>query len=323
MLSLKSITGKIPILFRFRTTSLTAATKIPYLDNLSCYSCKIATTTKDFDFEREHSKSRLLAQSQRAKMSKFHGAVALVTGAAQGLGWATASRLARQGAKVAFLDVKTPSLEKLRGVVEESNLIPLACDVTNEQQVKDALAQVLTKFGKLNFAVNCAGIAIAVKTFSKKGAHPLDSFSKVLQVNAIGTFNVTRLCAEAMTKNTPDKDGDRGVIVNTASVAAFDGQIGQVAYAASKGAVAAMTLPLARDLSSSAIRVCTVAPGLFLTPMLEGLPEQVQTELASTVPFPKRLGKPDEYAQLVQSIIENPMLNGEIIRLDGALRMQP
>lgn len=252
---------------------------------------------------------------------KFVGAVAVVTGAAQGLGLATAVRLAKQGARVAFLDMKAPVLGSLG--LDAKNLLPLSCDVTDEKQVQDALNSVVNQFGTVNFAVNCAGIAIAMRTLSKKGPHSLAQFQKVLTVNTIGTFNLVRLSAEIMSKNTPDKDGDRGVIVNTASVAAFDGQIGQAAYAASKGAVAAMTLPLARDLAPYGIRVNTIAPGLFLTPMLEGLPEQVRTDLASTVPFPKRLGKPDEYAQLVQSIIENPMLNGETIRLDGALRMQP
>ena len=167
----------------------------------------------------------------------------------------------------------------------------------------------------------CAGIAIAQKTLNKKGVHDLSAFTKVLSVNTVGTFNVIRLAAEQMAKNTPGVDGQRGVIINTASVAAFDGQMGQAAYAASKGAVAAMTLPIARDLASTGIRICTVAPGLFMTPMLAGLPEEAMKQLAAGVPFPKRLGNPDEYAQLVQSIIENPMLNGEVIRLDGALRM--
>ena len=263
----------------------------------------------------------ILIQEIDRMSGKFAGAVAVVTGAAQGLGLATAVRLARQGAKVAFVDLKTPVISSLG--LDSKNILPLSCDVTDEQQVQAALGAVVNQFGTVNFAVNCAGIAIAVKTLSKKGVHPLAQFQKVLTINTVGTFNVARLSAEIMSKNTPDKDGDRGVIVNTASVAAFDGQIGQAAYAASKGAVAAMTLPLARDLAPFGIRVNTVAPGLFLTPMLEGLPEQVRTDLASTVPFPKRLGKPDEYAQLVQSIIENPMLNGETIRLDGALRMQP
>lgn len=203
------------------------------------------------------------------------------------------------------------------------NAIPLVADVSNEEQMKASIAKAMDTFGKLDITVNCAGIAIASRTLSKKGPHSFEQFAKVINVNVLGTFNSIRLSAEAMSKNAPDADGCRGVIVNTASIAAFDGQIGQAAYAASKGAVAAMTLPIARDLSSFGIRVCTIAPGLFLTPMLAGLPEQVQTELASTVPFPKRLGQPDEYAQLVQSIIENNMLNGEIIRIDGALRMSP
>ena len=189
--------------------------------------------------------------------------------------------------------------------------------------MKLAMSKLLNEFGKLNVTVNCAGIAPPSKTLSKKGPHSLEQFSKVLTINTIGTFNSIRLSAELMSKNIPDEDGCRGVIINTSSIAAMDGQIGQAAYAASKGAVLSMTLPIARDLSSFGIRVCCIAPGLFLTPMLEGLPEQVRIDLASTVPFPKRLGNPNEYAQLVQSIIENNMLNGEVIRLDGALRMQP
>lgn len=254
---------------------------------------------------------------------KLAKAVGIVTGGAQGLGRATVNRLLANGSKVTVLDVSPKSIEALQQL-NNPNLLALQVDITNEQQVREAIAKTQEKFGtKINVAVNCAGIAIATRTLSKKGAHPLDAFSKVIQVNTIGTFNIIRLVAEVMAKNEEDADGERGVIVNTASVAAFDGQIGQAAYAASKGAVVAMTLPIARDLAPSKIRINTIAPGLFLTPMLEGLPEQVRTELASTVPFPKRLGKPDEYAQLVQSIIENPMLNGEVIRLDGALRMQP
>jgi 3-hydroxyacyl-CoA dehydrogenase/3-hydroxy-2-methylbutyryl-CoA dehydrogenase len=254
--------------------------------------------------------------------SSILGKVFFVTGAAQGLGRATAVRLGSLGAKVCVVD---RSAEAADAVAKEigDNALALVADVADEEHMKAAVAKAIDKFGKINGTVNCAGVAIAAKTLSKKGAHPLDSFAKVINVNVVGTFNSIRLTAEAMSKNSPDADGARGVIINTASIAAFDGQMGQVAYAASKGAVAAMTLPIARDLASTGIRVCTIAPGLFKTPMLAGLPEQVQTELASTVPFPKRLGNPDEYAQLVQSIIENPMLNGEIIRLDGALRMQP
>lgn len=215
---------------------------------------------------------------------------------------------------------------KLAAVVEEigaGNAMAAHVDITDEAAVNAAMAQGIERWGKINVAVNCAGIAIAQKTLGKKGPHDLAAFAKVLNVNTVGTFNVIRLAAAKMALNEPDEDNIRGVIVNTASIAAFDGQIGQAAYAASKGAVVGMTLPIARDLSSVGIRVNTIAPGLFLTPMLEGLPEQVRNELGQTVPLPKRLGKPAEYAKLVQSIIENSMLNGETIRLDGALRMQP
>jgi 3-hydroxyacyl-CoA dehydrogenase/3-hydroxy-2-methylbutyryl-CoA dehydrogenase len=249
--------------------------------------------------------------------------VAFVTGAGSGLGRATALRLAKQNAKVVVADMSADNVKKVVDEIGASSAIPAVLDVTNENQVRESMNEAVKKWGKLNAAVNCAGIAIANKTLSKKGVHDLNAFIKVLTVNTAGTFNVCRIAADIMQKNEADADGKRGVFVNTASVAAFDGQIGQVAYAASKGAVAAMTLPLARDLSSVGIRVCTIAPGLFLTPMLESLPEAVRKELGATVPFPKRLGNPDEYAMLVESILLNPMLNGETIRLDGALRMQP
>jgi 3-hydroxyacyl-CoA dehydrogenase/3-hydroxy-2-methylbutyryl-CoA dehydrogenase len=250
------------------------------------------------------------------------GVVAFITGAGQGLGRATALRLASQGAKVCVVDV---SELQANSVAKEIGASAVACvaDVTNEEQMKASIAKTVAAFGKINVTVNCAGIAPPMKTLGKKGPHSLAQFAKVLHVNTTGTFNSIRLTAEAMSTNEADKDGLRGVIINTASIAAMDGQIGQAAYAASKGAVVAMTLPIARDLSSYGIRVCTIAPGLFMTPMLEGLPEQVRIDLASTVPLPKRLGNPDEYAKLAQAIIENSMLNGEVIRLDGALRMQP
>lgn len=197
--------------------------------------------------------------------------------------------------------------------------------VTSEADVSKALQATKEKFGRLDVSVNCAGTAVAFKTynFNKKLPHKLEDFARVLTVNTIGTFNVIRLSAGLMGDNEPNQDGQRGVIVNTASVAAYDGQIGQAAYAASKAAVVGMTLPIARDLSSQGIRICTIAPGLFDTPMLQSLPEKVRAFLAKTVPFPQRLGDPKEYAQLVESIVDNPLMNGETIRLDGALRMMP
>jgi len=248
--------------------------------------------------------------------------VAIVTGAASGLGLATARRLLAGGAKVVIIDLASSSGAEIAAELGP-NARFAAADVTSEADVRAAIEMATTAFGQLTVAVNCAGIAIAKRTLTRDGVHALDAFTKVLTVNTIGTFNVIRLAAESMQHNTPNDGGERGVIVNTASVAAYDGQIGQAAYAASKGAVVGMTLPIARDLSKVGIRVCTIAPGLFKTPMLAGLPEQVQNELAKNVPFPSRLGDPDEYAQLAQHIIENRMLNGEVIRLDGALRMPP
>jgi len=196
-------------------------------------------------------------------------------------------------------------------------------DVTSEEDVSGALEKMSAADWKINAAVSCAGMAIATKTLSKKGPHSLSLFAKVMSVNAIGTFNVARLAAEQMATNEVNAHGQRGVIVNTASIAAYDGQIGQAAYTASKGAITAMTLPIARDLAPNAIRICTIAPGLFLTPLLAQLPEKVQQQLGAQIPCPNRLGHPDEFAQLVESIITNPMLNGETIRLDGAYRMPP
>lgn len=205
------------------------------------------------------------------------------------------------------------------------NVTFVPVDVTSEKDVTEALNVAKSKFGKLDVAVNCAGIGVAIKTynFNKKLAHNLDPFTKVITVNLIGTFNVIRLSAGLIGENEPNKDGQRGVIVNTASVAAYDGQIGQAAYSASKAGVVGMTLPIARDLSTQGIRICTIAPGLFDTPMLQALPEKVRAFLAKTVPFPQRLGDPAEYAQMVEAIVDNPMMNGEVIRLDGALRMMP
>jgi len=248
--------------------------------------------------------------------------VAIVTGGASGLGQATAQRLVAQGAKVVVVDLgRSRGAEVAAELGDGAAFAP--ADVTSEADVQAAVELAYSRFGGLNLVVNCAGIAIAQRTLTKDGAHPLDAFSKVVQVNVSGTFNVIRLASLRMQHNTPNAGGERGVIVNTASVAAYDGQIGQAAYSASKGAVVGMTLPIARDLSRLGIRVCTIAPGLFKTPMLAGLPEVVQNELAKQVPFPQRLGDPSEYGQLVIAILENAMLNGEVIRLDGALRMPP
>lgn len=249
--------------------------------------------------------------------------VAFVSGAGQGLGRATALRLARGGAKVIVADLQEKSVQAVVAEIGSANAMAAVLDVTSEAAVKASMDEATRKWGSLNVAVNCAGILSPMKTLSKKGPANLEQFAKVLNVNVVGTFNVIRLASERMALNTADADGQRGVIINTASIAAYEGQIGQVAYAASKGAIASMTLPIARDLASYGIRVCCIAPGLFLTPMLEGLSEQIRTDLASSVPYPKRLGHPDEFAQLVESILLNNMLNGETIRLDGALRMQP
>jgi NAD(P)-dependent dehydrogenase (short-subunit alcohol dehydrogenase family) len=237
----------------------------------------------------------------------------LVAGGGSGLGEATARMLAASGARVVVADLKGEPPEGGRFV---------ETDVTDEGSVRAAVNAAL-EVGGLRGAVNCAGVASAEKVLGREGPHSLDSFANVVQINLIGTFNVIRLSAEAMVSNDPSGSGERGVIVNTASVAAFDGQIGQVAYAASKGGVVALTLPVARELAKSGIRVMTIAPGIFDTPMMAGLPEAARDSLGKQVPFPSRLGKPEEYADLVKHIIENEMLNGEVIRLDGSIRMAP
>ncbi|GGM95237.1 3-hydroxyacyl-CoA dehydrogenase [Thermus composti] len=237
---------------------------------------------------------------------------ALVTGGASGLGRAAALALRDKGYRVVVLDLK-------RG---EDGLSYVEGDVTREEDVAQAVAEA-QRAGTLFAVVNAAGIGLARKILGREGPHDLESFRKVLEVNLLGTFNVLRLAAWAMRENPPDAEGQRGVIVNTASVAAFEGQIGQAAYAASKGGVVALTLPAARELAEWGIRVVTVAPGLFDTPLLQGLPEKAKASLAEQVPFPRRLGRPEEYAALVLHILENPMLNGEVVRLDGALRMAP
>lgn len=243
----------------------------------------------------------------------------LVTGGGSGLGEATARAMAARGAKVAVLDMKQDSAEK---VAADIGGIALVADVSQEDPVKAAIAKAEAAHGVVRILVNCAGLANAIKTVGKNGAYPLDEFKRQISVNLVGTFNVIRLVAERM-QSAPPIGEERGVIINTASVAAFDGQVGQAGYSASKAGVAGMTLPIARDLASLFIRVNTIAPGLFLTPLLLGLPEEAQRSLATQVPHPARLGDPKEYAALAVHIVENAMLNGETIRLDGAIRMAP
>ena len=249
--------------------------------------------------------------------------VALVTGGASGLGLATVRLLAEKGARVAIFDLNR---EQADLVAKElgANVRAYTVNVSDEVSVKTAIDQVVQDFGGLHIAVNCAGIGSASRTVGKNGAHSLELFTKVITINLIGTFNVTRLAAEAMQHNTPDdNDNERGVIINTASVAAFDGQIGQVAYSASKGGVVGMTLPLARDLAVMGVRVNTIAPGIFNTPLMNASPDSVKMPLIEMTQFPKRLGYPEEYAKLAVHIVENSFMNGETIRLDGAIRMQP
>lgn len=243
----------------------------------------------------------------------------IITGGGSGLGAATARAMAAKGAKVGILDVRE---EHAEGVAKEVKGVALAADVANEEQVKAAIAKAERAHGVARVLVNCAGIGTAVKTVSKTGAFPLDVFLRVINVNLVGSFNVLRLFAERLSTEKPIGE-ERGVVINTASVAAFDGQIGQAAYSASKGGVVGMTLPVARDLASYLIRVNTIAPGLFLTPLLMGLSEQARASLGAQVPHPARLGDPSEYGALAVHIVENPMLNGETIRLDGAIRMAP
>lgn len=250
---------------------------------------------------------------------QIQNSVFIVTGGASGLGAATARMIVENGGKVVLADVQVEAGEKLAAELKGKFL---KCDVTSEADAQ-AVVDAATTMGTLRGLVNCAGVAPAVKTVGKDGPHPLDVFQRVVNINLVGTFNMARLAADAMSKTEPNEHGERGVIINTASVAAFDGQIGQAAYGASKAAVVGLTLPMARDLSRNAIRVMTIAPGIFETPMLLGMPQEVQDALGRMVPFPPRLGKPAEYAHLAKTIIENVMLNGETIRLDGAIRMQP
>ena len=251
----------------------------------------------------------------------IQGQAALVTGGASGLGAATARELAKRGAKVAVLDRNGDGAKALAA---EIGGLGIACDITSEASVLEALATARAAHGPARLLMNIAGIGTAKRIVGKDGSPaPLDDFRRVVEVNLVGTYNATRLAVAEMVKLDPLEDGERGVVVCTASAAAFDGQIGQEAYSASKGGLAAMTLPLARDLAQFGVRAVTIAPGLFLTPLLAELPQPVQESLAASIPFPKRLGKPEEFALLAASIVENISLNGEVIRLDGALRMAP
>jgi len=246
--------------------------------------------------------------------------VFLITGGASGLGEATARMAAENGAKVVIADLQADLGEKL---AKEIGGRFAKCDVTSEADGKAAVALAVKEFGGVHVLVNCAGIAIAERTLGKEAPHDLARFARVIGINLIGTFNMIRLTADAMAKAGPNAAGERGVIINTASVAAYDGQIGQAAYSASKGGIVGMTLPIARELAMFGIRVCSLAPGIFSTPMLAGMPQELQDSLGKQVPFPPRLGRPEEFAALVQTIFEVPYLNGETIRLDGAIRMQP
>jgi NAD(P)-dependent dehydrogenase (short-subunit alcohol dehydrogenase family) len=249
------------------------------------------------------------------------GSAAIVAGGASGLGEATARALHARGATVTIADVNAEKGEALAGELGRATFV--SCDVTDETQVSAAVAHAAGASGGLRVSVCCAGVGWAERTASKRGAHQLMPFETVLRINLIGTFNVLRFAATAMNENEPNDGGERGVCVNTASIAAFDGQIGQIAYAASKGGIVGMTLPAARDLAGRGIRVVTIAPGTFDTPLLGALPQEARDELGAAIPFPARLGQPDEFAALAVHIAENPMLNGEVIRLDGALRMPP
>jgi NAD(P)-dependent dehydrogenase (short-subunit alcohol dehydrogenase family) len=248
--------------------------------------------------------------------------VFIVTGAGSGLGAAVASRFVAGGAKVVLIDLNAEAVQAHAATLGD-HAKAVAGDVTKEEDGQAAVKLALDSFGHLNGLVNCAGVAPGEKILGKKGVHRLESFARAVTINLVGTFNMLRLAAEAIAREEPNEQGERGIIINTASVAAYDGQIGQAAYAASKGGVVALTLPAARELAALGIRVVTIAPGIFETPMMAGMPQEVQDALGKGVPFPPRLGRPPEYAALAQHIVENTMINGEVIRIDGALRMPP
>ncbi|WP_394688203.1 SDR family NAD(P)-dependent oxidoreductase [Hoeflea sp.] len=251
---------------------------------------------------------------------EVNGKAAIVTGGGSGLGAATARALAKAGAKVSLLDV---NLAQAEAVAQDIGGRAFACDVSDAAAADAALSAAAEAFGEARILINCAGIAPATRVVGREGPHDLDAFRKVIEVNLIGSFNMLRLFSDRAAKLEPLADGERGVVISTASVAAFDGQIGQAAYSASKGGVHAMALPIARELARFGIRIMTIAPGIFATPMLLGMPQEVQDSLGASVPFPSRLGQPEEYARLAMHIIDNAMLNGETIRLDGAIRMAP
>lgn len=254
---------------------------------------------------------------------EFSQVKAIITGGASGLGEATVRRIAESGGKAAIFDLNAERANQLIEELGEESVVYMETDVTDAGQVERNVKTAVEQFGAVNLIVNCAGIGTPGKVLSKGTPIALDQFEKVIKVNLIGSFNVIRVAAAAMQKNEPNEEGERGVIISTASVAAYEGQIGQAAYSASKGGVVSMTLPIARELARDGIRVMAIAPGLMETPMVEGLPDAAIASLSAAVPFPARLGKPAEYAQLVESITANSMLNGETIRLDGAIRMQP
>ena len=251
---------------------------------------------------------------------RIENSVFLVTGGSSGLGLATARELVGQGGKMVLVDINAEAgAARAEELGEGARFVK--ADITREEDARAAVSAAVEAFGGLHGLVNCAGVAPAEKVIGRNGVHGLDSFARTININLIGSFNMLRLAAEAMSQGQPNAEGERGVIINTASVAAFDGQIGQAAYSASKSGVVGMTLPVARELARHGIRVMCIAPGIFETPMMAGMPQEVRDSLAANVPFPPRLGRPDEYAALVRHIVENPMLNGEVIRLDGALRM--
>ena len=253
---------------------------------------------------------------------KFNKLRAVVSGGASGLGLATCERVVEAGGRVIMVDVNRDAGQAAQKKLGEGAVF-VAADVTSEEQIDAVAARAVENFGGIDLVVNCAGVIGNARVMGRQGTMPLEVFARTVSINLVGSFNLIRGCVSHMQNNTPNEDGERGVIVNTASIAAFEGQIGQAAYSASKGGVVGMTLPIARELAGLGIRVVSIAPGLFQTPMVDGLPEEIQRSLADSIPFPKRLGKPSEYAELVQTIVQSPMLNGEVIRLDGAIRMQP